>query len=344
MSTLPAIRNEEQLHDALTRPYDEDVELARRLDGDVIVLGAGGKMGPTLVVRIARALEQAGSPHKVIAASRFSHEDSRREIEAAGAETISVDLMADGALDTLPDCTNVIYLVGMKFGASGRQPLTWALNAFLPGKVASRFRNVRIVALSTGNVYPMVPVETGGCAENVPPDPVGEYAQSCLGRERIFEYFSQQNGTPVCLIRLNYAVEARYGVFLDIAEKVRAGVPVSLDIGYVNTVWQGDANSVCFRALEHAASPAAVLNLTGREVLSVRDIAQAFAERFGVGPVFQGIEGRTALLSDASKCHDLFGRPRVPAEDVIDLVARWLEEGGSTHGKPTQFEVQDGRF
>lgn len=301
-------------------------------------------MGPTLVNRIARALDAAGSRHKVMAASRYSDAGSLREIEETGAEAISVDLLDDKALFDLPDCRNVIYLVGMKFGASGQRPLTWALNAYLPGRVAARYHDARIVALSTGNVYPKVPIDSGGCTEDVEPGPVGEYAQSCLGRERVFQHFSKQNGTPVCLIRLNYAVEARYGVFLDIATMVRNGTPVLLDMGYVNTVWQGDANSVCFRALEICESPANILNLTGPEVLSVREIAEAFGKRFGVEPNFTGSEQPTAFLNDASKCHDLFGEPRVLPDQVIELVAAWLEEGGTTLGKPTKFEVRDGQF
>ncbi len=338
------IRTEEALTNVLSKPYSTDVAFARQLDGDVIVLGAGGKMGPTLVARIARAFDEAGSRHNVLAASRFSDEDSLREIEKSGAEPIRADLLDDDALFDLPDCPNVIYLVGMKFGASGQRPLTWALNSYLPGRVASRFRDARIVALSTGNVYPKVPIESGGCREDVEPDPIGEYAQSCLGRERIFQHFSGRNGTRMCLVRLNYAVEARYGVLLDIATKVRNGEPISLEMGYVNTIWQGDANSVCFRALEICESPANVLNLTGPERLSVRSLAEKFGGRFGVAPNVQGREQSTAFLNDASKCHTLFGEPRVAPDQVIEMVASWLEAGGATLGKPTKFEVRDGAF
>lgn len=344
MSTQLDVSSREELTEALSRPYEEDVAMAARLDGDVIVLGAGGKMGPTLVRRIKLALKEAGNDRRIYAASRFSDPLSRQEIEQSGAETISVDLLDDRSLFDLPDCPNVIYLVGMKFGASGRQPLTWALNAYLPGRAASRFRRSRIVALSTGNVYPKTSVDTGGCTEEVEPDPLGEYAQSCLGRERVFQYFSDRNGTPVCLIRLNYAVEARYGVFLDIATKVYHREPISLEMGYVNTIWQGDANSVCFRALEACTSPAAVLNVTGPDVLSVRELAEAFGKRFGIEPAFEDSERPSAFLSDATRCHERFGFPRVKPEQVIDLVAAWVEQGRTTLGKPTRFEVRDGKF
>ncbi len=344
MPAIAQVSTEDQLIDVLSTPYEEDVDLARRLDGDVIVLGAGGKMGPTLVKRVARALREAGSPHKVYAASRFSDDDGLREIEESGATTIRVDLLNDQSLSRLPDCPNVIYLVGMKFGASGQRPLTWALNSYLPGRVATRYRGARIVALSTGNVYPRVPIDSGGCAEDVEPEPIGEYAQSCLGRERIFQYFSRRHETPVCLVRLNYAVEARYGVFVDVATKVHEGVPISLEMGFVNTIWQGDANSVCFRALELCETPANLLNVTGPDLLSVREVAERFGALFATTPSFRGSEQPTAFLNDASKCHAIFGTPRVSSDEVIDLVATWLSRGGATHGKPTKFEVHDGRF
>lgn len=344
MQSPSAASSVEELTAALSQPYPEDVAFADELGGDVIVLGAGGKMGPTLVRRITTAIERAGKDHRVFAASRYSDDSSRQEIEEAGAHVISADLLDDQALNDLPDAPNVIYLVGMKFGSSGNQSLTWALNAYLPGRVASRFRRSRIVALSTGNVYPMVAPDTGGNKETDVPAPVGEYAQSCLGRERIFQHFCRQNETPTCLIRLNYAVEARYGVFLDIAKKVYERRPISLEMGYVNTIWQGDANSVCFRALGLCEVPADILNLTGPEILSVREIAEEFGRRFDVEPQFQGSEQPAAFLSNASRCHEVFGEPRVKPDEVIDLVARWVASGGTTLGKPTKFEVHDGRF
>lgn len=344
MSEVTSISSEEELEDLLSRPYPEDIEQADKLNGDVLVLGAGGKMGPTLVQRIVRAVEEADSNTTVYAASRFSNEEKRHRLDAIGAETVVADLLDESQLAELPDCRYVIYMVGMKFGATGQEPLTWAMNTYLPGRVAERFASSRIIAFSTGNVYPPVPVESGGATEDDPVGPVGEYAQSCLGRERIFQHFSRRNDTPMCLLRLNYAVEARYGVLLDIAQKVYDERPVPLDMGYVNVIWQGDANSVCFRSLELCKSPATVLNTTGPEVLAVRDLAEAFADRFGRDVTFSGSERETALLNDASRSHELFGEPRVSVSEVIELVARWVENEGKTLAKPTKFEVRDGQF
>ncbi|HEX6069068.1 MAG TPA: NAD-dependent epimerase/dehydratase family protein [Longimicrobiaceae bacterium] len=335
---------EDDLDAVLSEPFPEDVAFARSLRGDVLVLGAGGKMGPTLARRVAASLRAAGSDARVVAVSRFADVAARERLEACGVDTLSADLLEGDQLAGLPDAPNVLYLVGMKFGATGQEPLTWAMNAYLPGRVAERFASSRIVALSTGNVYPLVPVESGGCDEEHPTAPVGEYAQSCLGRERIFQHFSLVNGTPVCLIRLNYAVEPRYGVLLDIARKVQAGEPVPLSMGWANVIWQGDANSVCFRALDLCDSPAAVLNLTGPEILSVRDVATYFAERFGRRAHLVGVEGESALLNDASRAHRRFGAPHVTAAEAMARVADWLEAGGRTLGKPTKFEVHDGRF
>lgn len=335
---------EAELIEALAAPYPEDVALARRLEGDVLVLGAGGKMGPTLVGRIARAFAEAGRTNQVLAVSRFSDAVARREVESAGGVAIAADLLDERALADLPDCPNVIYLVGMKFGASGQLPRTWAMNTYLPGRVAERFKESRIVALSTGNIYGAVAPESGGSKEGDEPHPVGEYAQSCLGRERMLQFMSERHETPVCILRLNYAVEARYGVLLDVAQRVYRHEPVSLSMGYANVIWQGDANSVCFRALEHCAAPPEILNLTGPEILSVRELALKFGEHFRVEPVLEGDEEPTALLSDASRGHQLFGTPRVAPSEVVDLVASWVTRGGATHGKPTKFDVRDGRF
>jgi len=301
-------------------------------------------MGPTLVQRVVRAVEQAGVDVTVYAVSRFTDDEKRERLDAIGAETVAADLLDEAHLAALPDGRNVIYLVGMKFGATGQESLTWAMNTYLPGRVAERFADARIVAFSTGNVYPPTPVASGGPTEDDPVGPVGEYAQSCLGRERIFQHFALRNETPVCLLRLNYAVEARYGVLLDVAQKVYDGQPVSLDMGYVNVIWQGDANSVCFRALEQCDVPANILNVTGPETLAVRELAEAFAERFDRSVTFTGSEQDTALLNDASRAHRLFGAPRVSVQEVIELVARWVERDGATLGKPTKFEVRDGQF
>jgi len=338
------VSTEEQLEDLLSEPYPEDLELARSLEGDVIVLGAGGKMGPTLVRRLVRALSQVEKDHRVFAASRFSNEKKKQGIAEAGAVPIAVDLLDSKEIGSLPDCPNLIYLLGSKFGTTGDESTTWACNAFLPGLISSQYRDANIVVLSTGNVYQLMDVTSGGAVESSPFGPIGEYAQSCVGRERVFEFFSRRHSTPVCLLRLNYAVEPRYGVLLDIANRVSQGFPVSLEMGYFNAIWQGDANSACLRALNHCSSPPTVLNITGSETLSVRSIAMDFANRFHVEPVFSGEEKETALLSNSDLSHKLFGQPRATIPDVLDLIAHWVQIGGPTLDKPTHFEVRDGRF
>jgi nucleoside-diphosphate-sugar epimerase len=252
---------------------------------------------------------------------------------------VAADLLADGALAELPDAPNVIYMAARKFGSSGNPELTWASNALLPALAASRYRNSRIVAFSTGNVYPLVPVESHGATEQTPLAPVGEYAQSALARERMFEYAAAAWGTRSALLRLNYAVELRYGVLADLAHRVMTGEPVDLAMGHVNIVWQGYANSVAFRALGHCSSPPFVLNLTGLETLSVRNLAQEFGD-----PHFQGEEADTALLNNAAKCHAMFGEPDVPLDCLVRWVRHWLSHGGRTLNKPTKFEVRDGKF
>lgn len=342
--SVESIPTEERLEDVLSEPYPEDVEFARQLDGDVMILGAGGKMGPTLVKRVVRAVREAEADTTVYAVSRYSDSGVESDLRSAGAETIRADLMNDDELAALPDCENVIYMVGMKFGTTGQEPATWAINSYLPGRVASRFESSRIVALSTGNVYPPVPVGSGGSTESDPTGPIGEYAQSCLGRERVLQHFATENGTPMCLLRLNYAVELRYGVLVDLARRVYAEEPVPLEMGYVNVIWQGDANSICFRSLDLTDSPAEVLNMTGPDVLSVRRLAERFADAFDREVTFEGEPAETALLNDASRCHEIFEEPRVPADRVVELVASWVERDGPTMGKPTKFHVRDGEF
>jgi nucleoside-diphosphate-sugar epimerase len=314
----------------------------------VIILGAGGKMGPTLARRIALATRQARSKSRLFVVSTFPDIGVLESLASYGITTIRADLLDDEAcsdrLFNLPRCPNVIFMAGMKFGATGQEPLTWAKNAYLPGRVAEHFRESRFVVLSTGNIYPLVPVSSGGSREADIPGPIGEYAQSCLGRERVFAYFSERYSTKVCIIRLNYAVEARYGVLLDIASRVNAGQPVSVDMGFVNFIWQGDANSAIYRALGLAKTPAEVLNVTGLEILSTRSLAGQFGRRFDRTPLIEGEESETALLSNASRCHELLGIPRVPVDWLLDLVADWVKRGGPTYQKPTQFEVRDGRF
>jgi nucleoside-diphosphate-sugar epimerase len=338
----------EELEALLSEPYPDDVAFANTLDGDVIILGAGGKMGPTLALRIERSLRLAGSTATLFAVSTFTDEAAAQRLTDAGVRLIRADLLDDEAcparLADLPRCPNVIFMAGMKFGATARENLTWAKNAYLPGRIAENYKKSRIVVLSTGNVYPLVAVAAGGSRETDPPGPMGEYAQSCLGRERIFSYFAERYSTRVCVIRLNYAVEARYGVLLDIARRVHGGEPVPVGMGYVNVIWQGDANSAIFRALGLTRAPAEILNVTGTEPLSVRSLAEGLGRRLGRQPQWAGSESGTALLSDASRCQRLLGVPRVPLDWLLDLVADWVMAGRPTYAKPTKFEVRDGKF
>ncbi|MBI5282005.1 MAG: NAD(P)-dependent oxidoreductase [Candidatus Solibacter usitatus] len=335
---------EEKLEELLAAPRAADVEAMRALEGPLLILGAAGKMGPSLAHLARRALDEAGKKTPVIAVSRFSTPESRGLFERWGIETIGCDMLEPGALERLPDAPNVIFMAARKFGSTGNPSLTWAANVLLPGLVAVRYRESKIVAFSSGNVYPLVPVESGGATEETAVGPVGEYAQSVLGRERLFEHGSLTWGTPVALLRLNYAVEMRYGVLVDIGRKVQEGRPVDLTMGHVNVMWQGDANSVTLRSLAHCASPPFILNLTGEGTLRVRDIAAAFARRFGKEAVLTGEEAPTALLNNAARCHELFGRPGVSAGQMIDWIADWIEEGGRLLNKPTHFENREGKF
>jgi nucleoside-diphosphate-sugar epimerase len=338
------IETVEQLEDLLSLPAGKDVEAMRALEGDLLILGVGGKMGPSLAKRARRAIDLAGVGKRVIGVARFSTGGLAQELLAAGIETVQSDLLDAGALAALPDVPNVIFMAAKKFGTTGAEHSTWAMNTFLPGLVAERFHASRIVAFSTGNVYPLRPIEQGGAIETTPVAPVGEYGQSALGRERLFEYGSDRWHTPVTLLRLNYAVELRYGVLLDIGLAVKEGRPVDLRMGAVNVIWQGDANSVCLRSFAHCQTPPLVLNLTGPETLPVRYIAERFGAHFGVQPVWQGVESATALLSNASKVQQLFGYPTVAPNDIIDWTAGWIARGGPTLNKPTHFQTRDGKF
>ena len=342
---LPAaIESEAQLEELLSRPSPADVAFARTLAGDVLVLGAGGKMGPSLARRVRRAGEAAGVPRRVIAASRFSEPGVAESLERDGIEAVPCDLLDPASLDRLPAASDVLFLAGRKFGSAGRPDLTWAHNTVLPTYVARRFASARIVVFSTGNVYPLVGAASTGSVETDPPGPVGEYAQSCLGRERVFEYFSRERSTRCVLFRLNYATDLRYGVLTDVARRVWAGEAVDLAVPRVNVVWQGDANSYAFRALALAESPPAILNVTGAGSLAVGDAAQRFARRFGREARFAGEEGPVALLSDASRCRARLGEPEVSIDRLVEWTAAWVETGGRDLGKPTKFERSDGRF
>lgn len=338
------MRSVEELESRLSSPRPDLVGDLRQLDGDLLVLGAAGKLGPSLVRLAVRGLAEAGRDSRVIAVSRFSDPGAADAMRATGAEVLPADITDDRQLAALPDAANVIYLVGAKFGSYGAEATTWATNTFLPGKVAERFADSRIAALSTGNVYPFWPTDSPGPTESDPPDPVGEYAMSCLGRERVLTYHAERNHTPMSLLRLNYAVEMRYGVLVDIAHTVYAGEPVDLTTGRANVIWQGYANEVTLRSLLHASVPPYVLNVTGADTISIRHTAERFGELFGTEVRFTGTEASTALLSNATACHTTFGPPDVDTDELIEHTARWIADGNPLHGKPTKFQSRDGRF
>ena len=338
------IKTETQLESYLSEPTDEVIAALAALDGDILILGVGGKMGPSLAKQAKRAIDRAGITKNVIGVSRFSTPDVQEDLQNAGIETITADLLSEKSLQDLPDTQNVILMAGRKFGSTSNESLTWAMNSYMPGRVAEKFRNSRLVVFSTGNVYPLTPISHGGATENSEVAPMGEYAQSCLSRERICTYFSSQFGTPMAILRLNYAIDLRYGILLDIAEKVYAEEPISLEMGNVNVVWQGDANAIALRAFAHCQSPPLILNVTGPETVSVRYLASCFGTLFNKSPRFEGEAAATALLSNASRCHQLFGYPRVSLGQMVEWVAEWVKIGGTTLRKPTHFEVRDGKF
>jgi len=332
---------EEELDDLLSTPRTDTVIALEVCPGDIVILGAGGKMGPTLARMAARA---ARDGRRIIAVSRWSSAEAERSLNDFGIETIKCDLLDRDAVSKLPDAPNVVFMAGQKFGTSGAPAMTWGMNTIVPAICAERYHGARIVAFSTGNVYPLTPVSLGGSREQDPVGPVGEYAASCVGRERIFELFSERNQTLVAIVRLNYAIDLRYGVLVDIATKVKNGDPVAVDMGYVNVIWQGDANRIALEAIARAAIPPLVINVTGTERLSVRTLADRFAKRFGVEARFSGVEKTDALLSNTARMRSLFAPPETGVETMIDLVADWVESGGALLGKPTKFEARDGKF
>lgn len=328
----------------MTEPSDALVEDMRKIDGNILILGIGGKMGPTLAIMAKRAIDKAGVDKKVIGVSRFSNGTLKEDLEKAGIETISTDLLNDEQLKLLQKEKNVIYMAGNKFGTTGNEHFTWAMNTYLPGRVAEHFKGANIVAFSTGNVYPMVPLSQGGCDELHEVAPVGEYGQSSLGRERVFTYFSHKDNTPLTVFRLNYAIDMRYGVLLEIARSVYNGIPLDLSMGHVNVIWQGDANEYAIRSLLRASSPPTILNVTGPETLSVRWLANEFGRLLGKNPVFEGVEQENALLNNASKAHKEFGYPRVSIREMIEWTATWVANDGETINKPTHFQERKGQF
>jgi nucleoside-diphosphate-sugar epimerase len=341
---IDKIETQEHLEERMSLPTETDIAAMRALDGDVLILGVGGKMGPTLAQLIRRSADAAGKKLRVMGVARFTDKALPNALRTHGIEPIACDLLEPEELAKLPDAENVIFMAARKFGTTGAEHLSWAINPQLPALVADRYRNSRIVCFSSGNVYPLVPATRGGASEQTPVGPQGEYAQSVLGRERIFEHASYRWGTRVTLLRLNYAIDLRYGVLVDIARTVFEQRPVDLRMPLVNIIWQGDANSVCMRSISHCASPPFVLNLTGPETLSTRWIAEQFAERFGREALFTGEESHSALLNNAARCHRLFGYPTVTPSEMIDWIAEWIAAGGALSNKPTHFQTQDGRF
>jgi nucleoside-diphosphate-sugar epimerase len=335
--------SEAQLEDALSEPTPQVIETLARHPGDIICLGAAGKMGPSLARMAKRASDAAGTKRRVLAVSRFSNggEDA---FTAHGVEAIRCDLLNESEVAKLPDAPNVVYMPGRKFGSTGDEGTIWAINCYLPAVVCRKYPNSRIVAFSTGNVYPFTPVASGGPTEDTPLAPVGEYGMSAMGRERMFGYFSRALGIPVAIIRLNYAVDLRYGVLVDIARKVQSGEPVDLAMGYFNTIWQGDANTMTLRAFDYCAVPPRAFNVTGPTVVSVREMAEHFAKRFGVLAKFTGAEADTALISNAATGIATLGPLRVSIAQLADWAANWLQHGGRLLGKPTHFEARDGKF
>ena len=335
---------EEKLNTMLTTPSAALAEELAALDGDILVLGAGGKMGPTLCTLAKNALRAAGSDRRVIAVSRFSDPLAAELLRAGGVELVSADLLQPGVLESLPDAENVVYMAGKKFGTNGNEYATWAMNTWLASRVAERYRNSRIVVFSSGNLYPKVPVGSGGATEQTPTEPIGEYCMSCQGRERMFEYAARTFGTRVALYRLNYAVDLRYGVLYDLAHSILQEAPISLTTPSFNCIWQGDANEIAIRGLLMAESPVRRMNITGPEIVSVQYAAEMFGKLLGKEVRFCGTPGEKSLLNNSAQCLAAFGYPSVSVNTMIEWQAQWMLEGGRSLGKPTHFEERKGNF
>lgn len=333
-----------KLEEELLQPSPDLIEAIGKLEGNLLVLGAGGKMGPDLAILANGAFMASGKNNRVIAVSRFTNQETEDRLRGNNIEICKADLLDDKQLQALPDVNNIIYMAGTKFGTTGNEPYTWAMNTYLPGRIALRFQDSRIVAFSTGNVYPLVNFNTGGSTENDSPSPVGEYGQSCLGRERIMEHFSINNQILMLIIRLNYANDFRYGVLVEIAKSVLEEKKIDLSTGYVNVIWQGDANEYALRSLALCTSPAKILNVTGPGVLSVRWLATEFGKLFRKNPCFINKEQPTALLNNASQIHALMGLPKISVERMIGLIYTWLKNNGKTINKPTHYQERKGDF
>ncbi|GGF86080.1 epimerase [Paenibacillus aceti] len=339
-----AVKTIEELEAKLAEPSEALIQDLSTVTGDILILGVGGKMGPSLARLALNAVREGGLNKRIIGVSRFSNEEARRELEEAGIETISCDLLNDDELMKLPHADNIIYMAGNKFGTTGREHFTWGMNTYLPGRVAEKYKDSRIVVFSSGNIYPFMPVGSGGASEAITPEPIGEYAQSTLGRERIFEYHSHKNGTPMLFYRLNYAIDMRYGVLLEIAKSVNEQRAINLTMGHANVIWQGDANQMALRCLTECTNPPSIMNITGPETMSIRWAAEEFAKRLGKEAIFEGTEAELALLNNASKSHQRFGYPAVSLLQMIDWLAEWIEAGGATWNKPTHFQERKGKF
>lgn len=340
---LSFIQNETDLEEALSRPTDAVIDTMRKLSGDLILLGVSGKMGPSLARMAKRASELAGNPRRVIGVARFTA-GGEQALAAHGIETIRCDLLDEQQVARLPDVENVIMMTGMKFGASGNISLTWAINDYAPMLMASRFRHSRIVAFSTGNVYGLTTPASGGSVESDAPAPIGEYAMSALGRERLLEHFSRTWSIPMAILRLNYACDLRYGVLVDIATKILCGQPIEVSMGYLNTIWQGDANAMTLCAFDMLRTPPHVLNMTGPDVISQREVALRLAKALSRQAEIIGQESPTALLNNAHYAYQYWGAPQVTTDQLIEAVAAWTNSGGRLLGKPTHFEARDGKF
>ena len=338
------ITTEKQLDEVMSCGSPDLIRLMKEITGDIIILGCAGKIGVQLAMAAVKAIAKAGKKNKVIGVSRFSDEATRKKMDAFGIETIKCDLLNRDSVDKLPKVPHVLFMAGRKFGTSGSEELTWAMNTVVPANVAHHFQESRIVAFSTGNVYDLSQVGGAMPTEDDITDPRGGYAQSALGRERVFEYFSNLNKTPVCIIRLNYAIDLRYGVLRDIGTRVYADQPIDLSTGHVNVIWQGDVINQSILCLEHCSSPANIINMTGPETASIRYIAGQFARIFDKNVNFSTEESPTALLNNASKAARLFGYPAVPLLRMIEWAAHWIKQGGASLDKPTHFEVRDGKF
>ncbi len=339
------IQTIEELEEELSRPTKGVLETLRSISGDVLVLGAGGKMGPTLARMVRRGMNEIGhEQRRVIAVSRFSSSKTASELQQHGVETITCDLMDREAVRALPDAPNVLFMAGQKFGTNESPELTWVMNTLVPATVAERYAKSRIVVFSTGCVYSLVPADGTGANEESSLEPPGEYANSCIGRERVFTHFAIQNQTQVLFLRLCYAIDLRYGVLCDVATKVASGSPVDVSMGAVNVIWQGDANARAIQCLAQTVSPPVSLNITGLEKVSIRSLAERFGACFNREPTITGKERDRAWLWDASRSYSLFGPPRVSLDEMVMATAEWVRRCGATLGKPTHFEITDGRF